>query len=74
MHIFSEISDCILVISIINILLLFLCLSQQLDSAWEQVACGKTPDQQLLTQQAHQFLANYRPAARTLHFNTTTVA
>ncbi|KAL9979730.1 hypothetical protein ACROYT_G017437 [Oculina patagonica] len=47
---------------------------KQLDSAWEQVACGKTPDQQLLTQQAHQFFANYRPAARTLHFNTTTVA
>ena len=50
----------------------FLC--QQLDSAWEQVACGKTPDQQLLTRQAHQFLASYRPAARTLHFSTTTVA
>lgn len=47
---------------------------KQLDSAWEQVACGKTPDQQLLTEQAHQFFANYRPAARTLHFNTTTVA
>lgn len=46
----------------------------KLDSAWEQVACGKTPDQQLLTQQAHQFFANYRAAARTLHFNTTTVA
>lgn len=46
----------------------------KLDSAWEQVACGKTPDQQLLTQQAHQFFANYRPAARTLQFNTTTVA
>lgn len=46
----------------------------KLDTAWEQVACGKTPDQQLLTQQAHQFLASYRPAARTLHFNTTTVA
>ncbi|KAK2551854.1 Myb-related protein B [Acropora cervicornis] len=56
----------------------FLCPSavdlQQLDSAWEQVACGKTPDQQLLTQQAHQFFANYRATARTLHFNTTTVA
>lgn len=47
-------------------------LCQQLDSKWEQVACGKTPDQQLLTRQAHQFLASYRPAARTLHFSTTT--
>ncbi|XP_068722380.1 myb-related protein A-like isoform X2 [Montipora capricornis] len=44
------------------------------DTTWEQVACGKTPDQQLLTQQAHQFFANYRAAARTLHFSTTTVA
>ncbi|KAM7440818.1 Myb-related protein A [Porites harrisoni] len=44
----------------------------KLDSKWEQVACGKTPDQQLLTRQAHQFLASYRPAARTLHFSTTT--
>ncbi|XP_032219317.2 myb-related protein B isoform X2 [Nematostella vectensis] len=44
-----------------------------MDTSWEQVVCGKTPDQQYLTEQAKDFIANYRPAARTLQFNTLTV-
>ncbi|KXJ08016.1 myb-related protein B isoform X2 [Exaiptasia diaphana] len=45
-----------------------------MDTTWEQVACGKTPDQQFVTEQAKNFIASYRPAARTLHFNAPTMA
>lgn len=45
-----------------------------MDTTWEQVACGKTPDQQFVTEQAKNFIANYRTAARTLQFNAPTMA
>ncbi|XP_031568995.1 myb-related protein B-like isoform X2 [Actinia tenebrosa] len=45
-----------------------------MDTTWEQVACGKTPDQQFVTEQAKNFIASYRTAARTLQFSAPTVA
>lgn len=55
-------------------LILFQCLCSQVDTTWEQVACGKTPDQQFVTEQAKNFIASYRTAARTLQFSAPTVA
>jgi hypothetical protein len=60
--------------SIQQLLIFKQCWPLQIDTTWEQVACGKTPDQQFVTEQAKTFIANYRTAARTLQFNAPTVA
>ncbi|XP_070532622.1 myb-related protein A-like [Ptychodera flava] len=38
----------------------------QLDAAWEAVACGKTEDQKILTQQARQYLNQCKPRSLVL--------
>ncbi|XP_006814133.1 transcriptional activator Myb-like [Saccoglossus kowalevskii] len=38
----------------------------QLDAAWETVACGKTEDQKLLTEQAHRYMNQCKPRSLVL--------